>query len=102
VQFGERAPAVVMALYISAGLVAIAATIYFVIRSREFVKFLAGAFFVSAGVQLYLWWAGVAVPLVGTDFIQTPAVSAVRWIPHFLFFLVTLYFGYFRKPRATT
>jgi hypothetical protein len=45
------------------------ATIYFAVQSREFRKFLAGAFFVSAGAQFYLYLAGVSIPLLGTDFV---------------------------------
>ena len=41
-------------------------TLYFAWRSREFRKFLAGAFFVSAGIQFYLYLAKVSVPLLGT------------------------------------
>jgi hypothetical protein len=49
-----------------------AATAYFAVRSRDFRKFLAGAFFVSSGVQFYFYLAGVSIPLLGTDFVQTP------------------------------
>ncbi len=42
-------------------------TLYFAWRSREFRKFLAGAFFVSAGIQFYLYLAKVSVPLLGTN-----------------------------------
>ena len=42
-------------------------TLYFAYRSREFRKFLAGAFFVSAGIQFYLYLANVSVPLLGTS-----------------------------------
>ena len=38
-------------------------TLYFAIRNREFRKFLAGAFFVSAGIQFYLYLTNVSVPL---------------------------------------
>ena len=31
------------------------ATVYFAVRSREYRKFLAGAFFVSGGMQFYFW-----------------------------------------------
>ncbi len=75
------------------------ATIYFAIRSREFRKFLAGAFFVSGGIQFYLYLAGVSVPLLGTGFVQTPELSGIRAIPHFIFFLITFYFGFIKKPR---
>lgn len=34
-------------------------TVYFAIRSREFVKFLAVAFFVSGGIQFFLYIASV-------------------------------------------
>jgi hypothetical protein len=74
-------------------------TLYFAIRSREFRKFLAGAFFVSGGMQSYFYLANVSVPLVGTSIVQTPEVSGVRSILHFIFFLVTFYFGFIRKPK---
>jgi hypothetical protein len=75
-----------------------AATLFFAVKSREFCKFLSGAFFVSAGTQLYLYLAKVSVPLLGTSFVVTPGISRVRWIPHFALFLITLYFGFLRKP----
>jgi hypothetical protein len=51
------------------------ATIVCAVRSTEFRKFLAGAFFVSGGIQFYLYLAGVSVPLLGTSFVQTPELS---------------------------
>jgi hypothetical protein len=78
------------------------ATIYFAVKSVDFRKFLAGAFFVSAGVQLYLYIAGVSVPLIGTDLILTPEISALRAIPHAILFLVCLYFGFIKEPNAST
>ena len=56
-------------------------TLYFAWRSREFRKFLAGAFFVSAGIQFYLYLAKLSVPLLGTDLVLTPDVSWWRSIP---------------------
>jgi hypothetical protein len=47
-------------------------TLYFAWRSREFRKFLTGAFFVSAGIQFYLYLAKVSVPLLGTNLVATP------------------------------
>jgi hypothetical protein len=41
---------------------------------KDVCKFLAGAFFVSAGVLLYLYMAGVSVPVLGV-----PARSSSRW-----------------------
>lgn len=60
-------------------------TLYFAVRSREFRKFLAGAFFVSSGTQLYFYLANVSVPLLGTGIVQTPELSAVRSVVHFIF-----------------
>jgi len=65
-----------------------APTLYFAWRSREFRKFLAGAFFVSAGIQLYLYLANVSVPLLGTRIVQTPEISGSRSIPGFILFLI--------------
>jgi hypothetical protein len=50
-------------------------TRYFALRSREFRKFLAGAFFVGAGIQFYLYLAKVSVPLLGTNLLLTPEIS---------------------------
>ncbi len=74
-------------------------TVYVAWKSIDFRKFLAGAFFVSGGIQFYLYLADVSVPLLGTTFIQTPTLSGVRSIPHFIFFLVTLYFGFIKTPN---
>ncbi len=73
--------------------------LYFAYRSREYRKFLAGAFFVSAGIQLYLYFANVSVPLLGTHLVLTPEISGLRSIPHFIFFLLCLYFGFIAKPK---
>jgi len=75
--------------------------LYFAVRSTEFRKFLAGAFFVSAGMQFYFYIADVPMPLVGTDIVQTPDLSGVRAVIHFVLFLTTLYFGFFRKPKES-
>jgi hypothetical protein len=73
--------------------------LYLAVRYREFRKFLAGAFFVSAGMQLYFWLAGMTVPLIGTRIVQTPAVSLARGCIHSVLFLLCLYFGFFRAPK---
>src|SRR5215475_7170014 len=77
-------------------------TIYLAYRFREFRKFLAGAFFVSWGIQLYLYFAKVSVPLLGTNLVFTPEISGGRSILHFIFFLLCLYFGYFSKPKGSS
>ena len=76
-------------------------TLYFAWRSREFRKFLAGAFFVSTGILFYLYLANVSVPLLGTNFVVTPEISGWRSIVHFILFGLCLYFGFIQKPRGT-
>jgi uncharacterized protein (TIGR02246 family) len=49
---------------------------------QEVCKFLAGAFFVNAGILFYLYLARVSVPLLGTNFIETPEISGMRSIVH--------------------
>ena len=74
-------------------------TLYFAWRSREFRKFLAGAFFLSAGIQFYLYLAGVSVPLLGTNLVVTPEISERRSFVHFILFGLCLYFGFIKKPK---
>jgi hypothetical protein len=79
------------------------ATLYAAIRFREVRKFLAGAFFVSAGILWYLWMTGVSIPVVmpyvGTISIETPEISGQRAIVHFVLFLLCFYFGFISKPK---
>jgi hypothetical protein len=57
------------------------------------------------GHTFFAWLEGGAfppvfsVPLLGTEFVQRPGVSALRSIPHFTFFAVTFYFGSFVRIR---
>ena len=74
-------------------------TLYFAWRSREFRKFLAGTFFVSAGILFYLYLAKVSVPLLGTPLVLTPETSGLRSIVHFILFGLCLYFGFIKKPK---
>jgi hypothetical protein len=97
--FTQRGRPKVIITYIALVIIVGGATIYFVAKSREFRKFLAGSFFVSTGIQFYLYLAGVSVPLLGTDFVLTPELNGLRSIPHFIFFLLCLYFGFIRKPK---
>ena len=90
----------IVALYIIAGVIMAVGSLYLAWRSRDFRKFLAGAFFVSSGILFYLYLADVSVPLLGTDFVETPAISAGRSFVHFILFLLCLYFGFLRKPHA--
>jgi hypothetical protein len=72
----------------------------FAVRNREFRKFLAGAFFVSGGIQFYLYLAGVSVPFLGTGFVQTPELSRTRSIVHMVLFAITFYFGFVKRPAS--
>lgn len=72
-------------------------TIYIAVRFREYRKFLAGAFFVSSGMQFYFYLAKISIPILGTNAVQLPGVSGVRGTIHFVLFLVCLYFGWFSQ-----
>jgi hypothetical protein len=52
------------------------------------------------GVLFYLYCAEVSVPLLGTDFVETPALSGTRSIVHFILFLLCFYFGWVKKPKV--
>jgi hypothetical protein len=87
-------------LYIAAAILDAAVTLFLAWRYREVRKFLAGAFFVSSGILFYLYLADAPVPLLGTSFVATPETSGVRAIVHFILFMLCLYFGFIRKPKA--
>lgn len=67
---------------------------------QDACKFLAGAFFVSTGVLFYLYLARVSVPLLGTDFIETPEISGVRAIANAVFFVTFFYLGFLRNWKS--
>jgi hypothetical protein len=89
-----------IAVYIGVGVIDGVVSLYLAWRFREFRKFLAGAFFVSSGILFYLYLADVSVPLLGTDFVETPALSGTRSIGHFILFLLCFYFGWIQKPKV--
>ena len=62
---------------LAAGIVWGLPTIYLAYRFREYRKFLGGAFFVSCGTLLYLYFANVSVPLLGRNLVFTPESSGV-------------------------
>jgi hypothetical protein len=64
---------------------------------KEVCKFLAGAFFVSAGILFYLYLADLPVPVLGTPYMVPPEVNGLRSLVHFAFFLVCFYFGFIRR-----
>ena len=78
---------------------AMVGSVYAAYQSVDFRKFLAGAFFVSGGVQIYLAAVGVTVPVVGTAITQTPDVGWVRGTFHLLLGFVAFYFGFIRTER---
>jgi hypothetical protein len=53
--------------YLVAGIIVIGLpTLYVAVRYREYRKFLAGAFFVSGGMQFYFYLAKIPIPLMWT------------------------------------
>ena len=90
----------IIALYIAAAVIMAVGSLYWAWRSRDFRKFLAGAFFVSSGILFYLYLADVSVPLLGTGFVESPELSAGRSIVHFILFLLCFYFGFVWKPKS--
>ena len=84
--------------YVAAGIGAATASLYLAWRSRDFRKFLAGAFFVNSGILFYLYLADVSVPILGTNIVETPEVSGYRSVVHFILFLLCLYFGFIKAP----
>ena len=90
----------IIALYVAAAVIMAVGSLYFAWQSREFRKFLAGAFFVSSGILFYLYFADVSVPLLRTGFVEKPQISGGRSIIHFALFLLCFYFGFVRKPKA--
>jgi hypothetical protein len=75
--------------------------LYFAVKYRKYRKFLAGAFFVSSGMQFYFYLAKIPIPLVLAGAVQSPQLSAVRGAIHFALFLVCLYFGWFFRKSAS-
>ena len=67
---------------------------------QDVCKFLAGAFFVSAGILFYLYLARVSVPILGTGFTATPEVSGARSIVHVVLFLTFFYLGFIGKWKS--
>jgi hypothetical protein len=67
---------------------------------RDVLKFLSGAFFVTAGASWYFSWLGMSVPLPFPFFgfsAMTPEFLFYRGFIHFALFLICFYFGFIRK-----
>ena len=65
------------------------------INWKEILKFLSGAFFVTAGASWYLSWHHIALPFFGLTI--SPEFFAFRGFLHFALFLISFYFGFIRK-----
>jgi hypothetical protein len=67
---------------------------------KDVLKFLSGAFFVTAGASWYLSWYHIAVPLPFSFFGFTrmsPDFLGLRGFIHFGLFLICFYFGFVKK-----
>jgi hypothetical protein len=64
---------------------------------QDVCKFLAGAFFVNAGILFYLYLDRVSVPILGTSFVESPELSGARSIVHSILFVIFFYLGFMRK-----
>jgi hypothetical protein len=98
VDWASACSEMLMLPYLAAAIVIVGLpTIYLAVRFREYRKFLAGAFFVSSGMQLYFHFAKIPIPLMWTHATQSPELSGVRGAIHFLLFLICLHFGWFSR-----
>lgn len=86
-------------LLIAPILVLILLTGYFAIKSVEFRKFLTGAFFVSGGVQIYLAFAKVSIPVLGTNIVQDSNLGYTRGVLHMILCSVCFYFGFIKNSK---
>lgn len=89
------------AIYIILILSIILLTVYFIIISVDFRKFLTGAFFVSGGIQLYLAFAKVSIPVLGTDIVQNSELGYVRGTLHLALCLICFYFGFIKNKKKS-
>ena len=65
---------------------------------KEILKFLSGAFFVTAGASWYFSSHHVAVPFPFFGFTtMSPEFLGMRGFIHFALFLACLYFGFMKK-----
>ena len=71
------------------------------INWKEVCKFLSGAFFVSGGIQLYLAFAKVSVPVLGTDFVQNSELGYARGVLHLSLCLLCFFFGFIKKSKKS-
>lgn len=65
---------------------------------RDVLKFLSGAFFVTAGASWYFWQLNMPVPFFGT--MMTPEFLFYRGCLHFGLFLASFYYGFVKQART--
>jgi hypothetical protein len=65
---------------------------------REILKFLSGAFFVTAGASWYFAWLKIDLPFLNTT--MTHNFLAWRGALHFVLFLLCFYFGFLKNDRS--
>ena len=66
---------------------------------RDALKFLSGAFFVTAGASWYFYQLDMSVPFFGT--VMTPQFLFYRGFLHFGLFLASFYYGFLRREPKT-
>ncbi len=69
---------------------------------KDVLKFLSGAFFVTAGASWYLSWYHIAVPLPFSFFgftTMSPDFLVLRGFIHFGLFLICFYFGFVKSQE---
>ena len=64
---------------------------------KEALKFLSGAFFVTAGASWYFWWLDISVPVPFLGLTMTPEFLGLRGFIHLALFALSFYFGFIRK-----
>jgi hypothetical protein len=69
------------------------------VPSQDVCKFLAGAFFVNAGILFYLYLYRVSIPIFSTGLTETPEISGARSIVHAILFWIFFYVGFIRKSK---
>ena len=65
---------------------------------KEACKFLSGAFFVTAGASWYFAAYNMAVPFMSTS--MSPGFLRIRGGMHFVFFLLSFWYGFLKKSKA--
>jgi len=62
---------------------------------KDVFKFLAGAFFVTAGASWYFSLYHISIPFFGLT--MTPVFLGIRGFIHFTLFLLSFYLGFIKK-----